>query len=116
MSLGLARAGTILRKNSSASPSAISFRIAGDKEQLREEPESRPSDFHISGDKEQLGEEPESKPSDLLSVTSSDVGGPRFRTSASEKTEERTAGEPSVYQDIKVVIPCFLSQLGFNCF
>jgi len=101
MSSGLARAGTILRKNSSASPSAVSFHIAGDKEQPREESESKLSDPASAAGQ---------------SISSSDVGGPRFGTSAPEPTEERTAGEPSVYQDIKVVISCFLSQLDFNCF
>ena len=100
MSLGLTRAGTILRKNTSASPSAVSFHIAGDKGQPREEPESNPSD-------------PTSPSSPSVS---SDVGGPRFGTSAPEMTEERTAGEPSVYKDIKVVISCFLSRLGLIAF
>jgi len=94
MSLGLSRAGSMLRNNSSRSPPASSYHFAGDKEQ----PESKRSD-------------PAS--TDAPSVSSSDVGGPRFGTSAPEATEERTAGDPSVYQDIKVVISCFLYELGF---
>ena len=99
MSLGLSRAGSILRKNPSRSPPASSYHFAGDKEQPREQPESKPSDPGST---------------DAPSVSSSDVGGPRFGTSAPETTEERTAGDPSVYQDIKVDISCFLSELGFN--
>ncbi|KIM40342.1 hypothetical protein M413DRAFT_177504 [Hebeloma cylindrosporum] len=86
MSLGLARAGTMMRKNSSLSPSASSYNFAGGKEPSGEQPESKTSDPTSPGSP---------------SVSSSDVGGPRFGTSVPETPEERTAGEPSVYQDIK---------------
>jgi len=97
LSWQLPSAGNMSRENPSI-PSAPCEHIAGDGAKVKEQSESKSSD-----------------PSSTYgpSVTSSDVGGPRFSTSVLVTTGERTAGEPSVYQDIKVVIFCFPFSASF---